>query len=477
MRKNKRAVLNDLNQQAEESLLFTVESLSHEGRGLSKEPSGKKVFIEGALPGEVVKVQYTQGHKRYMEARVTEVITASADRAEALCPHFAQCGGCLLQHMEQGAQILFKQSMLTEQLKHITGTEPKEGYLPPVTGPAYAYRKRARLSVKYVEKKDKVLVGFREKSSSFLVDMNSCVVLDERVGLKIEALKNMIMSLSIRAHIPQIEVAASDEVVVLIFRFLVDCQAQDLKIIADFCKENQFHFYAQREKIDSIVRIYPPLNELTQTASSVISDSAISDVTPLESQALPFLYYHLADQNVRFAWKSTDFTQINPKINEKMVALALELLDLKSTDQVLDLFCGLGNFTLPIARKAAAVVGVEGTKEMVLRGNMNASLNDIQNASFVCANLFEDFSEMTWVKTPFDKILMDPPRLGAEKVVEMIHLFTHVTRIVYVSCHPATLARDAALLAQSGFYLVKAGVLDMFPHTQHVESIALFIKK
>jgi len=420
---------------------IAITNLSHDCRGVGH-LNGKTVFVDGALPDEIISAEITKKHSRYNNARLIEVIKPSPDRVVAKCSHFDICGGCQLQHLSPEKQILLKQDNLLNQLKHLGQVEPKE-ILEPLTGPLWGYRNKARLSVKYVEKKQKLMIGFHEKMGRYIADLNHCEVLDPRVGLKFELLREMIASLSIYKQLPQIEVACDKDNVALIFRHLAPITESDKHILENFGKEHNFKIYLHPNKPDSI--------------------------SPMED--LSYKY-----KDITFKFNPQDFTQINPEINQKMLSLAIQLLDLKPDDKVLDLFCGLGNFTLPISTLCSHVTGVEGDKNMVARARQNAELNHIKNSEFCFANLFEPDISMPWMQKKYDKVLLDPPRTGAIEILSMMPKWQPKI-IVYVSCNPATLARDAGeLVNKYGYTLIKAGVMDMFPHTKHVESIAVFIK-
>lgn len=423
----------------------TIDSLSHDGRGVAH-LDGKAVFIDGALPGEVVDFEYLASRRKFDEGRVTAVQQASPDRVEPKCPHFGLCGGCSLQHMEAGAQIRAKQQVLLDNLGHIGKLEP-EAVLPPLTGPVWGYRTKGRLGVKDVIKKGRVLVGFREKRSPYVADLSRCEVLHPSVGERFQELSGLIEQLQAKARIPQIEVAVAGETTALVFRNLDPLTPADTEKLKQFAVDYQLHIYLQPGGPDTAQPLWP------------------------EQQSLS---YHLPAQDIEIQFRPTDFTQINTAINEQMIARVLALLALDKTDRVLDLFCGLGNFTLPMARQAGVVVGVEGESGLVNRARENAVLNGIGNASFHTANLVEDHAGSAWVGAGYNKVLLDPPRSGAAEVLDMLGNI-HPARIVYVSCHPGSLARDAGrLVNEKGYRLLAAGVMDMFPHTAHVESIALF---
>ncbi|QSA96774.1 23S rRNA (uracil(1939)-C(5))-methyltransferase RlmD [Methylococcus sp. EFPC2] len=425
-----------------------ITSYTHDGRGVAH-VDGKAIFIIGALPGEHVFFLYTAMHRDYAEGKVVEVVQASPLRVEPRCPHFGVCGGCSLQHLAEDAQIEEKQRLLMEQFRRLGKVEP-EGVFPPLTGPLWGYRRKARLGVKWVAKKNKVLVGFREKASGFLAEIETCAVLHPAIGEHLRDLGELIAGLSLRERIPQIEVAVGDEATALVFRVMNEPTAADLEALRSFGLRYGFDIYLQPKGPDSIFALQP------------------------ERPAL--LSYALPEQGVEFRFQPTDFTQVNTEINRKMVDRVLEILEPQADEDVLDLFCGLGNFTLPLARRAAHVVGVEGSQAAVERGRQNAEYNGIANVEFHVADLFQPQEHSPWATRTYHKVLLDPARTGAAEILAYAPRWK-ASRIVYVSCNPSTLARDAGILVhQHGYRLVRAGVMDMFPHTSHVESIALFEK-
>lgn len=449
---------NKLN--AMEPMALTVTKLGHDGRGIAHREDGKLIFVDGALPGEQVVVKLTNLHKKYDEGRVIEVITASSDRVDAPCAHFGVCGGCSLQHMSREAQLTLKQSVLAEHLQHFGGIVPQE-WLPPLVSDNISYRRKARMGVRYVIKKEKLLVGFRERQASFLAELDSCVVMDPRLGLSITAFRELIGGLEARDHIPQIEVAAGDELdgvapVALVFRHMNELSKSDRQALIDFCAERGWQCYLQPGNYDTVHKVWP------------------EDGPDRLAYELPFQTPNGTD--LRLAFHPNDFTQVNAEINQRMLPLALDLLDIQPEDRVLDLFCGLGNFTLPLATKAREVVGVEGSQAMVLRGQENATANGLNNVSFYMHDLTKEIASQPWATLGFERVLIDPPRSGALEVLPHI-VSLKPKRIVYVSCNPATLARDAGELAKAGYVLLKAGIMDMFTHTTHVESIAVFEKR
>ena len=432
----------------EELVEATIESLSPEGRGVAH-IEGKVVFVDFALPGEIVEFKYTRTSKSFDEARAVNVLKASQDRVEPICEHFGVCGGCSMQHQEHEAQVSSKQNALMQQFEFMAHTQPKN-ILPPLRGPVIHYRQKARLGVKYVHKKGKVLVGFREKGNAFLADLTRCPVLHESVGNHLTDLSDLIMNMQARETIPQIEVAISDTQTALVFRHLEDLTDSDKDALSAFAQQHDLQILLQSGGPKTVVPLWP------------------ENPAPLS--------YTLQEQQVRIEFQPNDFTQVNSEINQAMVSSALKMLELSPEDKVLDLFCGLGNFTLAMAKQCAQVTGVEGAQSMVLKARDNAKNNKIENTSFFAADLSVDISEEPWIKHKYDKILLDPPRSGAMEMLKHIGKMG-AKRIVYVSCNPATLARDTnALVNEYGYTLQDAGVMDMFPHTAHIESIALFIK-
>ncbi len=426
-----------------EPVRLQISGLSHEGRGIAQ-LDGKTLFVHGALPGETVVARYTRRHRRYDEAAVLEVEQASPERVEPRCPHFGTCGGCSLQHLPPERQIAFKQGVLLELLRHMGGIAP-ETVLPPLQGSPWGYRRKARLAVKDVPRKGRVLVGFREKYSPYVADMDSCEVLDPRVGQRLDALSALVAGMSRPDRIPQIEVAIGDNGVALVFRNLEPLTAGDRERLADFGRDNDIMMLEQPGNEHTVAPVWPPN---------------------------PELHYVVAGETLNF--RPTDFTQVNAELNLKMVDRALNLLAPAPGDRILDLFCGLGNFTLPLARRAAEVVGVEGDPALVERARENARNNGLGWAEFHVANLAEPVDHLPWARVAFNKVLLDPPRSGAQEVLPQVAGF-RPERIVYVSCNPSTLARDAGeLVHRYGYQLRSAGVMDMFPHTAHVESIACF---
>lgn len=430
----------------QEPVSLQIETLSHDGRGIAR-VDGKTVFVDGALAGETVTALYINKRRSFDEARVIEVAAASPDRVEPRCEHAAICGGCSLQHMAASAQIQLKQSVLLDQLQHFGQTEPAL-VREPLTDASYGYRHKARLGVKYVHKKETALVGFREKRNSFLAEIDQCHVLVPQVGLALPEFRQLVANLNARQSVPQIEIAAGDTRTALIVRHLEPLPEYDLRQLTEFAVAHSFDLYLQPGGPATVHKVWPETSEERLT-------------------------YALPEFGLEMRFHPNDFTQVNPGINRRMVPLAVDLLQIEPGDRVLDLFCGLGNFTLPLATRAAEVVGVEGDEAMVARGRENAEHNGIKNVSFYGADLTQPFDQQPWGQGGFDRLLIDPPRSGAQEIVEKMTVFKP-KRIVYVSCNPATLARDTGILQAQGYRLLEAGVMDMFPHTNHVESIAVF---
>jgi 23S rRNA (uracil1939-C5)-methyltransferase len=424
---------------------ISVESLAHDGRGVAH-VDGKTVFIDGALPGEEVGFEYLATRRSFDEGRVSIIHRPSPDRVEPPCTHFGVCGGCSLQHMDPAAQVRAKQGVLLDNLERIGGVVPGK-VLPPLTGPISGYRTKARLGARHVIKKGRVLVGFREKRSAYLADLAACEVLHPAVGRRIADLAGLLEGMDAKARIPQIEVAVTDDVAALVFRHLDPLNEFDLDRLRQFARDRDLHVYLQPAGPDSVQLLWPESSRL---------------------------HYRLDADDIEILFRPTDFTQVNPHINRQMVTRVLDLLQLSPTDRVLDLFCGLGNFTLPLARRVAGVTGVEGEAGLVRRARENAAHNGIGNAEFHVADLEGENELAPWARRTYDKVLLDPPRSGAAGMMDMLGRM-QPGRIVYVSCHPGSLARDAGrLVNEFGYALAAAGVMDMFPHTAHVESIAVF---
>lgn len=434
-----------------------IESLDHEGRGVGHF-DGKTIFVEGALPGERVHYSSYRRKPNFEQAQATEILEASPYRVAPRCRWFGICGGCSHQHLQESAQVAVKQRVLEDCFAHIGKVKP-ETMLAPIHGPTWGYRRRARLSVRNVPKKGGVLVGFHERRSSYVADMGGCEVLPERISLLLPRLRQLVEGLSIRDRLPQIELAAGDHVDVLVLRVLEPPSSEDEALLRAFADANRVQFWLQPKGPDTA---YP--------------------FHPLDA---PELNYRLDEFDLVMPFRPTEFTQVNQDINAMLVRRAMRLLDPQPGERIADFFCGLGNFTLPIARRGATVLGIEGAAGLVARGVENAARNGLAGrCEFRVADLFKMTPEHYQELGHFDKLLIDPPRDGAIDLVKSLpdaeeiaggHATTAPRRIVYVSCSPATLARDAAVLAhQKGYRLVAAGVANMFPHTAHVESIALF---
>ncbi len=448
----KRRGRSSSNQVSAPVLMATIESLDQEGRGVTH-VDGKAIFVDGALPLERVTFQSHQIKPSYEVANTISVLKQSNQRVTAKCQYFGYCGGCKLQHLDFAAQVAAKQRLLENDLRHI-GKVKAENMLPPLYGPTWGYRHKARLSVKYVQKKQRVLVGFIEKATSFVADMQSCEVLVPEVSALISPLQALILQLSLKDKIPQIELAVGEPVdnqpvIVLIIRILDALTVEDEKLLKVFADQHAIQIWTQSKGPDTIQPFYP-----------------------LDA---PRLQYSLPEFGLVYPFKPNEFTQVNPQINQVMIRRAMQLLSPQAHERIADFFCGIGNFTLPIARSGAKVLGLEGLANLVERANESAQLNHIENAQFGVADLFKMTEQSLTALGQFDKWLIDPPRDGAYELVKSIQDSNAPQRIVYVSCNPATLARDAGVLVNEKNYLLKsAGVINMFPHTSHVESIALF---
>ncbi|MET3147522.1 UNVERIFIED_ORG: 23S rRNA (uracil1939-C5)-methyltransferase [Xanthomonas axonopodis] len=410
---------------------------------------GKVTFISGALPGELVRAEPTARSRHFDEAKTVEVLEASPQRVTPRCPHFGVCAGCVLQHLEESQQIVAKQRVLMDNLERIGHVTP-QAVLPALTGDNWGYRRKGRFSVRRVEKKDKTLVGFRELDPRFVADLSVCYTVIPQIGEKIPLLAALIEGMDGKRDIPQIEFIAGDDAVALTIRHMQPLSERDRQAWVAFAQEHGFAVFLQPGGVDSVHPLWP--------------------------QDVP-LSFRLPQWDVELAFRPLDFIQVNASLNQKMIAHAVALLGAKPDDRVLDLFCGLGNFTLPLARVVREVVGVEGDAGLVARAKENAQRNGLDNAQFYAADLTQDQRSAPWMRQGFDKLLLDPPRSGALEVLQQLPLKTF-ERIVYVSCHPGSLARDAGYLVnEQGFTLVCAGAMDMFPHTAHVESIAVFERR
>jgi len=522
-----------------------VAAITHEGEGIIR--GGKTAFVAGALPGERIRFRRTKRHRQHDDAQLLEVLEPAADRAQPRCAHFGVCGGCALQHLAPESQLAAKQLELKDNLERVAQVMPDQ-WLEPLRGPVWNYRRRARLGAKYVIKKGRVVVGFRERLAPYVAALDRCDVLAAPADALITPLSEMLTGLSIRERLPQIEVAVADNATALVLRVLSPPTPDDIAKLHAFEKEHQVRFYLQPAGLDSVHRLPPRAGEegmggLGATPRAAAAPSLAAGTDSAEQHALPPnlvtaadsaerhahllnlataadsaerhahllnlataadsgerhalppnlgfasgtashpaelpLTYALPAFDVTLEFTPTDFIQINGPINEALVSRAVELLAPEPNSRVLDLFCGLGNFTLPLARKAAQVVGVEGDRDLVKRASANARRNGIDNAEFHIADLAKAIGDTpatapAWAKQPFDYILLDPPRAGAREMLPTVARLAP-KRVLYISCHPGSLARDTGMLVhQFGFTLRAAGVLDMFPHTTHVESLALF---
>ncbi len=424
-----------------------IVKISQQGDGIGYYDE-KIIFVKGAMLNEVVIVQRTKNNSKYEKAYVIEVKKPSTERIKPKCKVFNVCGGCALQYMDSDKQLAIKENWLINSLQEQTKIDDYQ-VLKPLTANTWSYRRKARLGVRFVKKKNKVLVGFREQNSSFITDMKRCEVLHNKIGDNLLALQECLAKLSIKDLIPQIEVAISDEHTVLILRHLEPLTQADKTILLDFGKQYQITWYGQSGGLQTI----KPL------------DKAVD------------LYYEHIEHNIRINFLAQHFIQINFELNKKMLNQALSLLELNSSDTVLDLFCGLGNFTLPIARYAKQVIGIDLDGDLIEYAKKNAQYNNITNVDFYQADLFSDISKFNWCRNKtYNKALIDPARSGAIAVIEHLAKLG-VKHLIYISCNPDTLARDAKHLIELGYNLTKAGIIDMFPHTRHVESIAVFVKR
>ncbi len=424
-----------------------IESVDHEARGVGRNDN-KVVFVENALPQEIVGVDIRRRKPSYETGVSTYIKSVSASRIKPRCVNFGVCGGCSFQHIDARTQLAIKQRVLEDALERIGSVRPEQ-ILSPICGPQFNYRSRARLSSRYVIKKEKALVGFREKGKSYVVDMASCEVLPDHISRLLPELKLLVQSFSIRERVPQIEVACGNDVDVLAFRMLEDPSLEDLRLLEQFAAKHDLVIFMQRGGPTTLTQIYP--------------DEPVA------------LTYSITDMNLTYEFGLSEFTQVNTDVNSVLVRRAMSMLDLKPTDRVADLFCGLGNFSLAIARSGAQVIGLEANQELIDRAIDNAARNEFSDlCDFKVANLFTDGCPDYRSLQSMDKLLIDPPRDGAAELIKGVGS-DGPKKIVYVSCNPATLARDAGTLVhEHGYRLLSAGIVNMFPNTSHVESIALF---
>jgi 23S rRNA (uracil1939-C5)-methyltransferase len=425
-----------------------VADLSQEGEGIVR--GGRTAFVPGALPGETIRFERARGRRRYDQARLEQIIEPSAERVVPRCAHFAICGGCALQHLDGAAQLRRKQQQLRESLERIGQVAPAR-WLEPLASPSFGYRRRARLGVRYVARKGRALVGFRERSSHLIADIARCEVLSPPLDALIDPLSQLVSSLSIRDRLPQIECAVADNAVALVLRVLTPPTAQDLQRLQAFEAEHGVRLFLQSAGLESVRALQDPA---------------------------PPLHYALTDPPLTLEFQPTDFIQVNAAANRALVAAAVRLLELTPGSRLLDLYCGLGNFSLALAPRAREVVGVEGENALVERAQANAARNRIDNARFYRADLaLEQPGPAPWATQSYTHVLLDPPRAGARALLPWIAARAP-QRLLYISCHPGSLARDLGVLVhQHGFELLAAGVVDMFPHTAHVESLALLVPR
>ena len=426
--------------------LVQITDLSHDGRGVCR-VNGKTVFVHGALPDEQVQLRFLKRQRKFDEAEAVSIASASSERVTPRCEHFDFCGGCALQHLGIDQQRHFKQQQLLENLRRIGHLQIEDTQLaPPLVAADWGYRRKARLSVRYVHKKQRVLVGFRERKGKFVADCRHCHVLHPAIGERLEDLAELIQAMSIREHVPQLEVACGDDSCALIVRHLKPLSSADVALWGEFHRRTGIAIYLQPKGPDSITLLAPDQHELD---------------------------YQIDDDHIRMRFQPADFVQVNADINQRMIAQAMHWLAPQPEDKVLDLFCGLGNFSLPLARRVQQVSGVEGSQDMVERARQNASDNDLHNTSFHLADLSQPPRDLPWQRQHFDAVLLDPPRSGAAACLDMIAA-SAASRVLYVSCQPASLARDLGVLVnEHGFRLERIGIMDMFPHTAHVETMAL----
>lgn len=420
-----------------------VAGLTHEGEGVVH--GGKTVFVAGALPGERIRLRRTRRHRQHDDGELLEVLQPSPARVLPSCAHFGVCGGCVLQHLSPAAQLAAKEQELRETLSRVARLTPAR-WLPPLAGPQWGYRRRARLGAKFVHRKDSVVVGFRERAAPYVAQLRSCPVLAPPAGELIAPLAALLTGLSIREQVPQIEVAVADNATALVLRVLRAPSAEDAARLAAFAAAHHVRLYLQPAGLDSVQELAPG--------------------------AAP-LHYRVARFDVELQFAPTDFIQVNGAVNAALVEQAVQLLEPSPAAVVLDLYCGLGNFSLPLARRAAHVVGIEGDAALLERARGNAQRNGIANVEFHHADLATSPEALPWMRRRYTHVLLDPPRTGAREVLAALARLAP-QRLLYISCHPGSLARDLGVLVhEHGLTLAAAGVVDMFPHTAHVESLAL----
>ena len=427
-----------------EFLDVRIIDLTHDGLGVA-DLEGRRVFVPGGLPGERVRLAPRRRRRQYQEADLIEILEPSHARVAPPCEYFGRCGGCAVQHLSYEKQVSFKQAIVEEALVRIAGAEP-EVWLEPIVGPEWHYRRRARLGVRFVKGKDRVLVGFKERATRYVTNMASCRVLVEPLDRLPGELGELIGQTTLQRRLPQAELAAGEVARAVVLRVLDEPTDQDITLFDEFGRRCGLDIYLQR--------------------------GGPGTVRALDPESARPLAYTLSDFGVTLRFEPTDFLQVNAQVNAALVAQTLRLLEVKATDRVLDLYCGLGNFSLPLASQAGRVLGVEGDGGLVARAASNARLNKLDNVSFVAGDLSQP--EWSFMREDWDLVVLDPPRSGAQTAVSQVARMKP-RRIAYVSCHPATLARDAKELIDSqGYRLIAAGIADMFPHTYHVEAMALF---
>jgi 23S rRNA (uracil1939-C5)-methyltransferase len=431
-----------------EPVVVEITDLAHDGRGVGR-VDGKAIFVHGALPGETVSARLIDRARKHDEAVCESVISASSDRVEPECEWFAGCGGCALQHLEHSAQLQWKHKRLVDNLLRIGQVEP-HAWLQPIADEPWFYRRRARLSARWVKGKGRVLVGFREPQGRFVADIGHCRVLHPDFSHRLESLSALLGRLSVGDAVPQVEIASGDNGSAMVIRHLNPLTDNDLDQLRQWSETEAVAVYLQSKGPDTVFRLCPDEHQLS---------------------------YLIDEFDLEMAFDPQHFVQVNSRINRKLIVQALDMLALQDHERVLDLFCGLGNFTLPLATRAAHVTGVEGASELIDAARANARANGLDNIELEVADLSADVSDRAWYRAGFDAVLIDPPRSGALEILPVV-AGSGARRVVYVSCNPATLARDAGELVRNhGFDLVSAGIADMFPHTAHVESIALFERR
>jgi 23S rRNA (uracil1939-C5)-methyltransferase len=429
-------------------LILQIVDLNHEARGVAK-LDGKAVFVDGGLPGDTVRAQIYKRNAHFDQAQILQIVTPSPARTQPPCAHFGLCAGCSLQHMSADAQILAKQNWLLENLSRIARIEPEQ-VIPPLRSAEFGYRRKARLSARFVEKKNRLLIGFRETNGRYVADVERCAVLVPQIDERLPELNALLSQLDCKRDIPQLEVAAADNAVAVVIRHMKPMNEPDQELLIAYAKQSGVQIYLQPAGVDSVAPLWP------------------QD---------PELFFELGTGRVRLDFRPLDFIQVNAALNQQLVVHALDAMALQPNDNALDLFCGLGNFSLPMAQRCAQVTAVEGERSLIDRARQNAARNNLQNVDFHVADLFASQQGADWLAKKFDAVLLDPPRAGAEQFVNDWPFSLPPKKVVYVSCQPSTLARDVAVLsAKHGYKLRRAGVLDMFPHTSHVESMAVLEK-